>query len=41
MYGDVTVSYDPRLPFLQRFTVRGLDDRLVRLPPHEAKPFVP
>ncbi|MBB6173682.1 hypothetical protein HNR23_003748 [Nocardiopsis mwathae] len=30
-YGDVTVTYDPCLPPLQRFTVRWLGGRIVRL----------
>ncbi|ASU84710.1 hypothetical protein CDO52_19590 [Nocardiopsis gilva YIM 90087] len=30
-FGDITVSYDPELPLLQRFTVRGRGGRIVRL----------
>ncbi|CAM3915939.1 hypothetical protein [Nocardiopsis rhodophaea] len=29
--GDITIAYDPGLPVLQRFTIRGLGGRIIRL----------
>ncbi|GAA2009826.1 hypothetical protein GCM10009799_42320 [Nocardiopsis rhodophaea] len=31
IHGDITVTHDPRLPLLQRFTVRGRGGRIIRL----------
>ncbi|MBB6170603.1 hypothetical protein HNR23_000663 [Nocardiopsis mwathae] len=31
VHGFITVTYDPRLPFLQRFTIRERGGRIVRL----------
>ncbi|ASU81484.1 hypothetical protein CDO52_00630 [Nocardiopsis gilva YIM 90087] len=28
---DISVTYDPRLPLIQRFTIRGTGGRIVRL----------